>query len=70
MLIFMPTRLVAAQPDLGKTILVELSGLVGLCAPGLRWRLMGVGGMRGSGVVEDEQGAVGRVGGGATGWGW
>lgn len=41
-LIFMPTLLVAAQPDLGTSILVALSGLFVLFLSGLSWRLIGV----------------------------
>ena len=39
-LIFMPTLLVAAQPDLGTAILVALSGLFVLFLSGLSWRLI------------------------------
>ncbi|STM20669.1 rod shape-determining protein RodA [Escherichia coli] len=38
----MPTLLVAAQPDLGTSILVALSGLFVLFLSGLSWRLIGV----------------------------
>lgn len=41
-LIFMPTLLVAAQPDTGTSILVALSGLFVLFLSGLSWRLIGV----------------------------
>ncbi len=41
-LIFMPTLLVAAQPDLGTSILVALSGLFVLFLSGLSWRLIGI----------------------------
>lgn len=39
-LIFMPTLLVAAQPDLGTSILVASSGLFVLFLSGLSWRLI------------------------------
>lgn len=39
-LIFMPTLLVAAQPDLGTSILVAASGLFILFLAGLSWRLI------------------------------
>lgn len=39
-LIFIPTLLVAAQPDLGTSILVVLSGLFVLFLAGLSWRLI------------------------------
>ncbi|WP_075181104.1 peptidoglycan glycosyltransferase MrdB [Pantoea sp. 1.19] len=42
MLIFVPTLLVAAQPDLGTSILVCASGLFVLFLSGLSWRLIGV----------------------------
>ncbi|NUU65027.1 peptidoglycan glycosyltransferase MrdB [Enterobacteriaceae bacterium BIT-l23] len=41
-LIFMPTLLVAAQPDLGTSILVASSGLFVLFLAGLSWRLIGI----------------------------
>ncbi len=41
-LIFLPTLLVAAQPDLGTSILVALSGLFVLFLSGLSWRLIGI----------------------------
>ncbi|VTN14980.1 Rod shape-determining protein RodA [Raoultella terrigena] len=41
-LIFLPTLLVAAQPDLGTSILIALSGLFVLFLSGLSWRLIGV----------------------------
>jgi len=41
-LIFMPTLLVAAQPDLGTSILIALSGLFVLFLSGLSWRLIGI----------------------------
>ncbi len=42
MLIFLPTLLVAAQPDLGTSILIALSGLFVLFLSGLSWRLIGI----------------------------
>ncbi|MGV3346341.1 peptidoglycan glycosyltransferase MrdB [Enterobacteriaceae bacterium LUAb1] len=42
MLIFVPTLLVAAQPDLGTAILVCASGLFVLFLSGLSWRLIGI----------------------------
>ncbi|MCF3927743.1 FtsW/RodA/SpoVE family cell cycle protein, partial [Salmonella enterica subsp. enterica serovar Weltevreden] len=39
---FMPTLLVAAQPHLGTSILVDLSGLFVLFLSGLSWRLIWV----------------------------
>ncbi|MBA0167656.1 MULTISPECIES: peptidoglycan glycosyltransferase MrdB [Pectobacterium] len=41
-LIFVPTLLVAAQPDLGTSILIALSGLFVLFLAGMSWRLIGV----------------------------
>ncbi|WP_435947568.1 peptidoglycan glycosyltransferase MrdB [Dryocola sp. BD586] len=41
-LIFMPTLLVAAQPDLGTSILIAASGLFVLFLSGMSWRLIGV----------------------------
>ncbi len=41
-LIFIPTLLVAAQPDLGTSILVAASGLFVLFLSGMSWRLIGV----------------------------
>ena len=41
-LIFMPTLLVAAQPDLGTAILIAASGLFVLFLSGMRWKLIGV----------------------------
>ncbi|MFC3394912.1 peptidoglycan glycosyltransferase MrdB [Brenneria rubrifaciens] len=41
-LIFMPTLLVAAQPDLGTSILIAASGLFVLFLAGMSWRLIGV----------------------------
>ncbi|MEQ9833861.1 peptidoglycan glycosyltransferase MrdB [Pectobacterium versatile] len=41
-LIFVPTLLVAAQPDLGTSILVLLSGLFVLFLAGMSWRLIGI----------------------------
>ena len=41
-LIFLPTLLVAAQPDLGTSILIALSGLFVLFLSGLSWRLIGI----------------------------
>ncbi len=41
-LIFMPTLLVAAQPDLGTSILVAASGLFVLFLSGMSWKLIGV----------------------------
>ncbi|WP_350238185.1 peptidoglycan glycosyltransferase MrdB [Pectobacterium colocasium] len=41
-LIFVPTLLVAAQPDLGTSILVALSGLFVLFLAGMSWRLIGI----------------------------
>ena len=41
MLIFLPT-LLAAQPDLGTSILIALSGLFVLFLSGLSWRLIGI----------------------------
>ena len=40
--IFLPTLLVAAQPDLGTSILIALSGLFVLFLSGLSWRLIGI----------------------------
>ncbi|WP_445494664.1 peptidoglycan glycosyltransferase MrdB [Photorhabdus sp. SF281] len=42
MLIFLPTLLVAAQPDLGTSILVAASGLFVLFLAGMSWRLIGI----------------------------
>lgn len=39
---FIPTLLVAAQPDLGTSILVAASGLFVLFLSGMSWRLIGV----------------------------
>ena len=41
-MIFLPTLLVAAQPDLGTSILIALSGLFVLFLSGLSWRLIGI----------------------------
>ncbi|AJI94093.1 peptidoglycan glycosyltransferase MrdB [Yersinia ruckeri] len=41
-LIFMPTLLVAAQPDLGTSILVAASGLFVLFLAGMSWRLIAI----------------------------
>lgn len=41
-LIFVPTLLVAAQPDLGTSILVASSGLFVLFLSGMSWRLIGI----------------------------
>ena len=41
-LIFLLTLLVAAQPDLGTSILIALSGLFVLFLSGLSWRLIGI----------------------------
>ncbi len=41
-LIFMPTLLVAAQPDLGTSILIAASGLFVLFLSGMSWRLIAV----------------------------
>ncbi|KAA8999953.1 peptidoglycan glycosyltransferase MrdB [Affinibrenneria salicis] len=41
-LIFVPTLLVAAQPDLGTSILVAASGLFVLFLAGMSWRLIGI----------------------------
>ncbi|KML68642.1 peptidoglycan glycosyltransferase MrdB [Pectobacterium peruviense] len=41
-LIFVPTLLVAAQPDLGTSILVALSGLFVLFLGGMSWSLIGI----------------------------
>lgn len=41
-LIFAPTLLVAAQPDLGTSILVAASGLFVLFLSGMSWRLIGI----------------------------
>lgn len=41
-LIFMPTLLVAAQPDLGTSILIAASGLFVLFLSGLSWRVIGI----------------------------
>ncbi|HCH38023.1 MAG TPA: rod shape-determining protein RodA, partial [Enterobacter sp.] len=41
-LISLPTLLVAAQPDLGTSILIALSGLFVLFLSGLSWRLIGI----------------------------
>lgn len=41
-LIFMPTLLVAAQPDLGTSILIASSGLFVLFLAGMSWRLIGI----------------------------
>lgn len=41
-LIFVPTLLVAAQPDLGTSILIALSGLFVLFLAGMSWRLIGI----------------------------
>ncbi len=41
-LIFMPTLLVAAQPDLGTSILIAASGLFVLFLSGMSWKLLGV----------------------------
>ncbi|PKH20585.1 rod shape-determining protein RodA [Enterobacterales bacterium CwR94] len=42
LLIFVPTLLVAAQPDLGTSILVCASGMFVLFLAGLSWRLIGI----------------------------
>lgn len=42
MLIFMPTPLMAAQPDFGTSTLAALSGLFVLSLSDLSWRLIGV----------------------------
>ncbi|NRN28887.1 peptidoglycan glycosyltransferase MrdB [Photorhabdus heterorhabditis] len=42
MLIFLPTLLVAAQPDLGTSILVAFSGLFVLFLAGMSWRLISI----------------------------
>ncbi|RAX29146.1 UNVERIFIED_CONTAM: rod shape-determining protein RodA, partial [Escherichia coli] len=39
-IIFVPTLLVAAQPDLGTSILVAASGLFVLFLAGMSWRLI------------------------------
>ena len=41
-LIFLPTLLVAAQPDLGTSILIAASGLFVLFLSGMSWKLIGV----------------------------
>ncbi|WP_085903010.1 peptidoglycan glycosyltransferase MrdB [Yersinia enterocolitica] len=41
-LIFMPTLLVAAQPDLGTSILIAASGLFVLFLSGMSWRLIAI----------------------------
>ena len=41
-MIFLPTLLAAAQPDLGTSILIALSGLFVLFLSGLSWRLIGI----------------------------
>ncbi|AFI91223.1 peptidoglycan glycosyltransferase MrdB [Pectobacterium parmentieri] len=41
-LIFLPTLLVAAQPDLGTSILIALSGLFVLFLGGMSWGLIGI----------------------------
>ncbi|MCW0305584.1 Peptidoglycan glycosyltransferase MrdB [Pantoea ananatis] len=41
-LIFLPTLLVAAQPDLGTSILVAASGLFVLFLSGMSWKLIGI----------------------------
>ncbi len=41
-LIFMPTLLVAAQPDLGTAILIAASGLFVLFLSGMSWKLIGI----------------------------
>ncbi|AOR64529.1 peptidoglycan glycosyltransferase MrdB [Pectobacterium wasabiae] len=41
-LIFVPTLLVAAQPDLGTSILIALSGLFVLFLGGMSWSLIGI----------------------------
>ncbi|PWC15175.1 rod shape-determining protein RodA [Brenneria roseae subsp. americana] len=41
-LIFTPTLLVAAQPDLGTSILIAASGLFVLFLAGMSWRLIGI----------------------------
>ncbi len=41
-LIFMPTLLVATQPDLGTSILIAASGLFVLFLSGMSWKLIGV----------------------------
>ncbi|BES84070.1 MULTISPECIES: peptidoglycan glycosyltransferase MrdB [Pectobacterium] len=41
-LIFVPTLLVAAQPDLGTSILIALSGLFVLFLAGMSWSLIGI----------------------------
>ncbi len=41
-LIFVPTLLVAAQPDLGTSILIAASGLFVLFLSGMSWKLIGV----------------------------
>lgn len=41
-LIFLPTLLVAAQPDLGTAILIAASGLFVLFLSGMSWKLIGV----------------------------
>ncbi|MEY4921338.1 MAG: rod shape-determining protein RodA [Pseudomonadota bacterium] len=41
-LIFVPTLLVAAQPDLGTSILIAASGLFVLFLSGMSWRLIGI----------------------------
>ncbi|MEY8711257.1 rod shape-determining protein RodA [Mangrovibacter phragmitis] len=41
-LIFMPTLLVAAQPDLGTSILIAASGIFVLFLSGMSWRLIGI----------------------------
>ena len=42
MLIFLPTLLVAAQPDLGTSILIAASGLFVLFLSGMSWKLIAV----------------------------
>ncbi|MEA9392259.1 peptidoglycan glycosyltransferase MrdB [Acerihabitans sp. TG2] len=42
LLIFLPTLLVAAQPDLGTAILIAASGLFVLFLSGMSWKLIGV----------------------------
>lgn len=44
-LIFVPTLLVAAQPDLGTSILVASSGLFVLFLAGMSWRLIAIAGI-------------------------
>ncbi|PLK59364.1 rod shape-determining protein RodA [Candidatus Palibaumannia cicadellinicola] len=45
MLIFIPTLLVAAQPDLGTAILIAVSGLFVLFLSGISWKLIVVAGL-------------------------